>query len=68
MGKRTVYFNAVRAPRGRVIHAASKVESSRTACGRQMLGWVASVEDVLGCEACKLAILRVAVHEGEELS
>lgn len=63
MGKKRIHYTPTRAPRGRVIHAMSLHETTVTACGKKMSGWLVSTQEELGCDNCKLALLRRAVED-----
>lgn len=53
----TLQFTTIRAPRGKLTHAASLRDPGRTLCGRDHSGWILTAEP-LDCEDCKLAALR----------
>lgn len=53
----TLQFTTIRAPRGKLTHAASLSDPGRTLCRRKHSGWVLTTE-ILDCEECKIAALR----------
>ncbi len=46
----------IRAPAGKLVHAATLRAPGKTACGRRCDGWVLSLRPV-NCRDCKLALV-----------